>query len=99
MNAREVCEGLCLYLGYGRSAWPCTDEAILSERFGPVRSVAVREAIKEILAALNAVETDWSVLDLPAAAQRAAQQTRERYPFLDEQALAALAWTYSFDWQ
>ena len=86
-------------LGYGRSAWPCTDEAILSERFGPVRGAVVREAVEEILAVLNAVETDWSALDLPAAAQRAAQQTRERYPFLDAQALAALAWKYSFDWR
>ena len=99
MNAREVCEGLCLYLGYGRSAWPYADEAILSERFGPVRGAVVREAVEEILAVLNAVETDWSALDLPAAAQRAAQQTRARYPVLDEQARAALAWKYSFDWQ
>lgn len=99
MNAQEICEGLALYLGYGQSAWPRADETALYERFGSERGAKVKDAILEILAVLNAMESDWSALEAAEAARCAARQTVEKFPFLDVRAQAALAWKYSFDWR
>jgi hypothetical protein len=91
--------GLALYVGWGASRFPRADASVVIDRFGQPRSRQLLEAINEIFREANAVPVDWSKETLITAGHAARNYTRQQHPELSEEALKALEWKYTFDWQ
>jgi hypothetical protein len=48
---------------------------------------------------IYASDPDWAAVSYQEAIDRVEAMVRQRHPELDEQAVAAFGWAFSFDWK
>lgn len=92
-------EALVLYLGQGITPYPQRRAERLVERFGPELAPDLVQYAEGVLATLYAVQPDWSAEDLDGAADRAVAAVARQHPELDDASLAALRWSFTWDWK
>ena len=99
MTNNELNQAMLLFLGYGTNVSPQSNHLLLKKKYGETTANTLLKDINQILQKLNAVNIDWSSVNLVGAGEVAAQAVYSEYPFLDDKALKALAWKFSFDWR
>lgn len=92
-------EAIILLLGQGISTHPNRDPQRLTERFGEELGLDLVQYSEAVLAELYASSPDWSNDDLHSATERAVVRVRSGHPELSDEALAALGWSFSWDWK
>ena len=85
----DLSNALVSYLEFESAAWPQTNEGSLATLTANDRAQA--EAILTFTGECQS-END----DLAAAAQSVRSAVKDRYPFLSDEALNALAWAWSY---
>jgi hypothetical protein len=93
-------DALMLYLGTGISPYPKRDPERLVTKYGEKEGLDLVAYSEGVLQELYAHEPDWSVDDLEGAADRACRIIiSDSHPELSCDAVAALKWSYSWDWK
>jgi hypothetical protein len=90
---------LQLYIGYKVIAWPQEEGSRLLAEFGPELGSQFEADAKQLLAELGQLNADWKNHTLVSGAKWAAGEMSRRHPELDAEAIAALAWIYSWWWK
>ena len=80
---------LRLYTGRGTSPFPRRNPDAVT---GPLLA-----EVERLVSELSALEPDWNSHSLATATTWAKAEMKERHPELDEEALASLAWVWSYD--
>jgi hypothetical protein len=88
-----------LYVGYGLEPYPKEDAARLNPLFGHEISVQLDRQIQQILSDLGQLKPDWKIHSLSSAGVWAKQEISSRYAELDEDALDALEWLFTWWWR
>jgi hypothetical protein len=97
VDARVLSDAIVVWTGYGRASWPSRDDASLIARWG---EDLARDLLPEVLRAdreFSESDARFTVADLVAMGEVAAERFRELRPELTESAVRALAWCYTFD--
>lgn len=87
------------YIGYGSENWPRESVARLVEHFGTAEAAIYAPMVQNILKTLNDIPIDWSKNSLIEGTQSACKQMKNLYPELNQEALTALEWAYSWWWK
>jgi hypothetical protein len=95
----ELSRGLVTYLGYGTEAYPKEDVNRLIALVGNEASVQLSGEIREILDELNQLKPDWTSHSLQSAGDWVKKMMVTRHPQLDDRALEALAWVFTWWWR
>lgn len=92
-------QAITLYLGYGVAASPRSDKAKIEDIFGQTKAALLVREISSIFDAVNQVPIDWDNTNLVSAGNMVRLKIHEQYPELDNHALNALVWKFTFDWR
>jgi hypothetical protein len=94
-------EAVILFLGKGLNPWLKRKPERLTERFGEEIGLDLVQYVQTVLDELYGVQPDWSGGgdDLVSGTNKAVDRVRENHPELSEEALAALGWSFSYDWK
>jgi hypothetical protein len=95
----DLSRAVTLLVGYGLVPAPLTDPSRLATAFDPVRSAELAPRAQALIAETAAIEVDWSALSLAEAGRYVEDTMRARHPELGPDALAALAWKWTYDWR
>ena len=96
---RELNRALVAYLGKGRSSFPRTDEAAVLAVARGDDGAELQARVRVIVSELMAIEIDWSVHTLADGGRRAERIMASRHPELDDDALGALRWMFTYNWR
>lgn len=92
----NLCLAIVTYLGFGQSASPRHDREKIIEIFG-------HELLDKVLLVLDEVggiEVNWSSnLSLVEAGEFVRSEMQRRHPDLNDLALDAITWKYTYDWR
>ena len=87
---KSVTAALRSYTGRGASPFPrCDPDAVAT----PLLLLEVERLVNE----MNELEPEWDLHSLTSATAWAEAEMKARHPELDEDALATLAWSWSYD--
>ncbi|RYD61649.1 MAG: hypothetical protein EOP58_14470 [Sphingomonadales bacterium] len=89
-----VSEAIVQYLGYETDSYPQSREEVLQSK-----GFFTRRNVRKVLRFVNALEPDWTRVDLVGAGNWAEQQTAKRFPSLTKQAISALGWAATYGWK
>jgi hypothetical protein len=92
-------EAMILFLGRGISPYPKRDPERLTERFGNGDGFDLIRYVQSVLDEMYDVQPDWSQGDLASETDKALNRVRTNHPELSDDALAALRWSFSWDWK
>lgn len=95
----DLNEAIARYIGWSISAFPKEDAARVVERFGMVLAPALVERVRALLDELRAIQPDWTRHTLVTASRSAAMLMKNGHPELDDPAVAAFEWIYSWWWK
>jgi putative intracellular protease/amidase len=96
---RELGDAVVLYLMWGRSSFPRHDPAAVMARFGNKKGGELIARVDALIGELFAVEVAWSEHTLVSGTDLATSRIRESHPELNEEAIKALGWEFSFAWR
>ncbi len=102
MNDHILNQAIVAYLGKaGSAAYPGKDEAAVTAvaegaNADPAELLA---RVRAIDAEFMGVKVDWESLSLEEGGDEAKRVMAARYPQLDEDALEALRWKFTYDWR
>jgi hypothetical protein len=97
-SAESISAAIVAWTGYGQFAWPQRDESRVVAKFGN-NAVGLMPHVMALDEDFYSSTANHTVSDLNAMAQQAASEFRERHPEVSSEAIAALAWCYSFDFK
>jgi hypothetical protein len=92
-------QAVSLYVGYGWGPYPKEDLARLNSLFGQEISEQLDKQIQQILSDLGQLKPDWKTHSLESAGAWAKQEISSRYSELDDGALDALEWLFTWWWR
>jgi hypothetical protein len=92
MKSRAV----VVYLSVGRSSFPHCDPEAVIETFGAEAAESLMPYASAVASEVLNIWTDWSTHTLDSAGEEAAAQMRQRHPELDDEAIKALGWHFSY---
>jgi hypothetical protein len=95
----ELGDAVVLYLMWGRSSFPRHDEGAVMARFGIEKGGELIARVDALIRELFAVEVAWSEHTLVSGTDLARSRIRESHPELNEEAITALGWEFSFAWR
>ena len=99
MDEDLVTRAIVVWLGWGRAAWPHRNEATLVAEFGTDVAVDVLPEVRRLEREFYMSDA-WRVApDLSTMGDQAAAEFRARHPEIGEDAVEALAWSYTFDYR
>lgn len=93
----ELNLAILLYIGWKKESYPHTLPGRIYEEFGERKGKELEKRIKRIIGELNNLPIEWFGADVAIESKRAVQILASRHPELDEEALAALRWSVSFN--
>jgi hypothetical protein len=93
---QNLCLGIITFLGFGESVSPRYDRERVVEIFGH----ELLEKVLLVLGEAERVEVNWSNnLTLADAGTLVRCEMQRRHPELNDLALDAIAWKYTYDWR
>lgn len=93
----ELAAALRAYTGRDVLPFPQRDREAVMRQVDSVRGASLLAEVEQLFAELLELEPAWSSHSLASATARAKAGLRVRHPELDEDALATLAWAWSYD--
>jgi len=87
------------FLGYGRTIHPVEDLTQLVGEFGIETTSKLEPDIRQLLDDLNNLKPDWSVHSLVTAGAWAKEEMSRSHPELNQEALDALEWAFTWWWR
>lgn len=87
------------YLGHGIALHPDENSARLVEEFGAETASGIEPYVRQLLDELNSLKPDWTVHTLVTAGAWAKDKMSRTHPELNEGALRALEWTFTWWWR
>jgi hypothetical protein len=87
------------FLGYGMATHPDENPAHLVDEFGVEKALKLESDVRVILNELNNLKPDWSVHSLVTAGRWAKEEIRNSHPQLNQGALDALEWAFTWWWR
>ena len=94
-----VSEAIVLWLGFRIVPWPKRDESRVSERFGAEVANDLLPAVRELEDEFYESDARHKAADVEVMGEQASAEFRAAYPNLSDDAVAALAWAYTFDFK
>lgn len=95
-ETQNLCPAIVTFLGFGESVSPRHDSEKIIEIFGS-------ELLNKILLVLGEavdIEVNWAKnLTLAEAGEVVRCEMQRRHPELDDSALDAIAWKFTYDWR
>jgi len=92
-------EVVVVWTGWGETAWPARDEERVAHRFGGASAAELMPEVRKLVDNFYASDARFVVADLKAMGDAAAADFRRLHPDITYDAVAALAWCYSFDYK
>ncbi|MEU8217971.1 hypothetical protein AB0C47_19605 [Micromonospora taraxaci] len=99
MDSEIITRAIVAWTGWGRTPWPDRDEASLVAEFGPALAVGVLAEVRRLEDEFYSSEASKVAPDLKSMGEQAAAEFRETHPEIGEEAVQALAWSYTFDFK
>ena len=94
-----VSEAIVLWTGYGRTTWPARDEERLVVEFGSELATELVPLVRQREDDFYRSEARLTAVDLETMAAVASAEFRALHPETTVEAVAALAWCYTFDYK
>ena len=98
MSNRALSHALIKYIGYKNAKIPQNNASAVASEFCNSADLLIEE-INEILNELNSLQPDWELHSLDSAEKWAGRVMKERHPDLDDEALSALQWAFTWWWR
>lgn len=101
--AKKFCDiissSLIEYLGYGRLTYPREDmcRALIGVEEDLKKNIA--DEIEKIMTDANQMQPDWENHDLFSGCKWISEKIGDKYKSLNDEALKAISWAYSFWWK
>lgn len=92
-------DAIVIYLGYGKEICPKECSGCVTEKYGEIEGGKLVAEVRSLLGELNELKPDWSEHTLDSAAKRASCQMRNNHEELDELAISAFGWVFSWWWR
>jgi hypothetical protein len=99
MNPDSVSRAIVVWTGWGVRTWPQRQDAAVLEVFGPSEGPSILVRVKELASEFYESEARSTVADLDEMGRVAAATFRASHPELDEEAIRAFSWCYTFDYR
>ena len=99
VNPLQLSEAIIAWTGWGVSARPARDESRVVEAFGEELAIDLMPAIREAEEEFYESDARHVVEDLAEMGETAAERFREAHPEIDDAAIRALAWCYTYDFK
>jgi hypothetical protein len=90
-------QAIVVFTGWGHASWPSRDEKRVIERFGPEAAERLLPLVRRYHAAFMASQAQSRASDLVEIGAMATEEFVRDHPLVPPDALAALAWSYTFD--
>jgi len=98
-NPNGLSQAVVLCLGYGVTIAPIFDVAKLVEIHGQKKGMDLFNDVRKLTDEAAQIPIDWGSTSLEVAGKKVHAEMHSRYPYLDNKALAAIAWKFTFDWR
>jgi hypothetical protein len=98
-DANKLSLAVIRFLGYGIATHPDENSACLVDEFGAETASKLEAGIRLLLGELNNLKPDWSIHSLVSAGAWAKEEMRRRHPELNQGALDALEWAFTWSWR
>lgn len=86
------------FLGYREKPYPAEDTHCLIRTFGETSAIKLQADVNQLLDELNQLKPDWGTHSLASAGAWAKEQMHYKHPDLNDEALDALGWTFTWWW-
>ncbi|MDR1461126.1 MAG: hypothetical protein LBI78_05725 [Campylobacteraceae bacterium] len=98
MIDEELSLAVVRYYGVGVEFYPHSDKTRVIDEFGEEKGMVLLYKIDKILNELDGLLRDCSNYTLNGVTDWAIDMMKKKHPELNEQALKALGWAFSFAW-
>lgn len=98
-SGEDVGAAVVAYLRAGLAASPGRDAAAVAALAGPGAAERLLDRVSALVQESLAVPVDWDRAGLADAGRQVAAEMGRRHHELTEEALAALAWNFTFAWR
>jgi hypothetical protein len=95
----DLSQAVVLCLGYGVALSPICDGVKLIETYGKQKGESLLSDVLKLADETSQISIDWASTSLDAAGIAVHTEMHNRHPYLDSQALDAIAWKFTFDWR
>lgn len=87
------------FLGYGMATHPDENSTRLVDEFGAETASKLEPDVRQLFDELNSLKPDWSAHTLVTAGAWAKEEMRRSHPELNQGALDALEWAFTWWWR
>jgi cytochrome P450 len=98
-GSRDLSEAVILWTGWKHAAWPSRDESRVVQRFGADVASGIMSEVYKLESDFYSSDARHIARDLATMGEIASDQFRERHPEIEEEAVRALSWCYTFDYK
>jgi hypothetical protein len=84
-----------VYLGYGAAPFPREDSGVVRVRYGS----ALLKRVEAVAQDAGSLRPDWETHSLLSAKDWAESELKQRHPDLNDAAISALGWAFSYWWK
>lgn len=92
-------DAIVRFTGYGKAIHPMENKELVAEIFSSKEWPQILERLDSIIGELNQLKPDWSSCSLAQAGKWAKAEMKSKHPELNEDALNALEWTFTWWWR
>ncbi len=99
VDAETLSRAVVVWTGWGETASPVTDDSRLAAEFGASRAADLGPQVRQLADEFYESDARHSAADVAAMGDRAAAEFCRRHPEISDEAVKALAWSYTYDFR
>lgn len=99
MTARDLSDAIVQWTGWGDAAWPIRDDERVIARFGVEAALDLVPAVHRLEGEFYESDARLVINDLTEMGAAAAARFRDLHPEIGDDAVAAFAWCYTYDFK
>lgn len=99
VDGASASRAVVIWTGYGHSSWPARDENRLVLEFGPELAADLVPRVRRLEVDFYRSDAYLTAPDLGTMAAEASEAFRALHPEISDDAVAALAWCYTYDYK
>lgn len=99
VDGDAVSLAVVVWTGYGHSSWPARDEDRLVSEFGPELATDLAPLVRRLEDDFYRSDAHLTAPDLRTMASEASNAFQVLHPEITDEAVAALAWCYTYDYK